>query len=170
MSAGAARAGLVAALLAAAPSWAVQWFAVGGPRDPAARTLVEVDLDTLGARRSGGGAVIRVSYAGAQAHERGFRYRSFVGNAQFDCQHRTAALTSAAYYTLEQARGDRVGADSAGSAAGMPPGLLGSIPPADRQALWRATCAATAGAAGEGSLEPSPDRRRRARRDVSSAS
>jgi len=137
------RAGLAAALLAAAPCWAAQWFAVGSPRESAPRTLVEVDLETLGARRHGGGAVIRVSYAADQAHQNGFRFRSFVGNAQFDCQRRTVTLTSAAYYPQAQGQGERLGADSAGSASGMPAALLQTIPAADRQALLRATCATT---------------------------
>lgn len=137
------RAGLAAALLAAAPCWSAQWFAVGGPRDPASRTLVEVDLETLGPRRHGGEAVIRVSHASGQAHEDGFRYRSFVGNAHFDCQRRTVTLTSAAYYRLAQGQGERLGSDSAGSASGMPPRLLHTIPAADRQALLRASCATT---------------------------
>lgn len=134
-------AGFAAALLAAAPGWPAQWFAVGGPWDAASGPLVEVDLETLGPRRRGGEAVIRVSYAAPQVHEDGFRYRSFVGNAQFDCQRRVVSLTSAAFYRLPQGQGERVGADSAGSAAGMPAALLDSIPPRERQALLRASCA-----------------------------
>ena len=134
-------AGVAAALLAAAPCWAAQWFAVGGPRDTASGPLVEVDLETLGPRRSGGEAVIRVSYAAAQPHEDGFRYRSFVGNARFDCQRRAISLTSAAFYRLPQGQGERVGTDSSGSVSGMPAALLDSIPASERQALLRASCA-----------------------------
>ncbi|HEY0886102.1 MAG TPA: surface-adhesin E family protein [Ramlibacter sp.] len=134
-------AGTAAALLAAAPCWPAQWFAVGGPRDAASGPLVEVDLDTLGARRRGGEAVIRVSYAAPQAHEDGFRYRSFVGNAQFDCQRRIISLTSAAFYPLPQGQGDRMGTDSSGSVSGKPAALLESIPAPERQALLRASCA-----------------------------
>ncbi|MHB1124642.1 MAG: surface-adhesin E family protein [Ramlibacter sp.] len=134
-------AGIAAALLAAAPCWPAQWFAVGGPREAASGPLVEVDLETLGPRRRGGEAVIRVSYAAPLAHEDGFRYRSFVGNAQFDCQRRIISLTSAAFYQLPQGQGERLGADSAGSASGMPASLLDSIPARERQALLRASCA-----------------------------
>lgn len=134
-------AGVAAALLAAAPGWPAQWFAVGGPRNAASVPLVEVDLETLGPRRRGGEAVIRVSYAAPQPHEDGFRYRSFVGNAQFDCQRRVISLTSAAFFRLPQGQGDRVGADSTGSLSGMPAALLDSIPAGDRQALLRASCA-----------------------------
>lgn len=141
MKTGGGCAGLAAALLASAPCWAAQWFAVGSPREPAPRTLVEVDLETLGPRRHGGEAVIRVSHAVGQAHEKGFHYRSFVGNAHFDCQRRTITLTSAAYYRLAQGQGDRLGTDSAGSASGMPASLLQTIPAAEQQALLRATCA-----------------------------
>ena len=134
-------AGTAAALLAAAPCWPAQWFAVGGPRDAASGPLVEVDLETLGPRRRGGEAVIRVSFAAPQAHEDGFRYRSFVGNAQFDCQRQVISLTSAAFYQLAQGQGERMGTDSSGSVSGMPPALLETIPARERQALLRASCA-----------------------------
>lgn len=134
-------AGIAAALLAAAPCWPAQWFAVGGPRDATSGPLVEVDLEALGPRRRGGEAVIRVSYAAPQAHEDGFRYRSFVGNAHFDCQRRVIILTSAAFYQLAQGQGERVGTDSTGSMKGMPAALLDGIPARERQALLRASCA-----------------------------
>ena len=134
-------AGIAAVVLAAAPCWPAQWFAVGGPKDAAAGPLVEVDLETLGPRRRGGVAVIRVSYATAQPHEDGFHYRSFVGNAQFDCQRRTITLSSAAFYQAPQGERERVGADSSGSVSGMPAALLDSIPAGERLALLRASCA-----------------------------
>lgn len=134
-------AGLAAALLAAAPSWPAQWFAVGGPGDAASGPLVEVDLETLGPRARGGEAVIRVSHAAPQPHEDGFRYRSFVGNAQFDCQRRSVTLTSAAFYPLPHGKGERLGARSAGTAGGMPAALLETVPASKRQALLRANCA-----------------------------
>lgn len=133
--------GIAAAVLAAGPCWPAQWFAVSGPRDAAAGALVEVDLETLGPRRRGGEAVIRVSYAAPQAHEDGFRFRSFVGSAHFDCQRRVISLTSAALYRLPQGQGERLRVDSTGSASGMPAGLLDSIPANERQALLRASCA-----------------------------
>lgn len=135
------RAGMAAALLAAAPCWPAQWFAVGGPREATAGPLVEVDLETLGPPRRGGEAVIRVSYAAPQAHEDGFRYRSFVGNARFDCQRQVISLTSAAFYRLPQGQGERVGTNSSGSVSGMSATLLDSISARERQALLRASCA-----------------------------
>lgn len=133
--------GIAAALLAAAPCWPAQWFAVGGPRDAASGPLVEVDLETLGPRPRGGEAVIRVSYAAPQPHEDGFRYRSFVGNAHFDCQRQAIRLTRAAFHQLAQGQGERVGAASSGSLTGLPASLLASIPERERRALLRASCA-----------------------------
>ncbi len=133
--------GLAAALLAAAPSWPAQWFTVGGPGDAASGPLVEVDLETLGPRARGGEAVIRVTHAASQPHEGGFRYRSFVGNARFDCQRRVVSLTSAAFYRLPQGQGERLGAHSTDSATSMSAALLETIPASKRQALLRASCA-----------------------------
>lgn len=129
-----------AGLLLAGACGAVQWFAVGGPRDAPGRPLVEVDLETIGPSESDQ-AVIRVSYDGVQTDDSGVGFRSFVGTARFDCRNQTITLTSAAYYRLPQGGGARLGSVSAGHAAGMPPALLRSIPAADRQALLRATCA-----------------------------
>lgn len=132
--------GAAAALLAAAACWPAQWFAVGGP-DQGGGTLVEVDVQTLASRPEGGEALIRVSYPTAQAHERGFTFRSFVGNAHFDCQRRRITITSAAYFRWPQGEGERLAAESAGTAAGVTEALLSSIPAPHRQALLRASCA-----------------------------
>jgi hypothetical protein len=127
-----------AALLLSAPCRAEQWFAVERP-GARAHALVEVDLDSIDAR--GSIEVIRVSFDTVQHHAAGFDYRSFVGNAQFDCRRRSVALASAAYYTWPAGKGDRAGTDSSGRDAGMPPNLISSIPVAAVQALLRATCA-----------------------------
>ena len=134
---------LFAGLLASGLACAQQWFAVAGPATESARTLVEVDLDSVGARGHVGEAIIRVTYDALHQHATGFGFRSFVATAQFDCQRRSISLISAAYFTLPAGGGRRVGADSSGRDAGMPESLLRSIPLATLQALLRATCATT---------------------------
>jgi hypothetical protein len=130
-------------LLAGARAWAEQWFNVTGPSQEQERTIVEVDLDTVRMRGQSGEGAIRVTFDVTHSHASGFSYRSFLANAQFDCQRRLVTLNSAAYFSLPSAQGPRVGVDSAGKAAGMPPDLLESIPAAARQALLKAACATT---------------------------
>jgi hypothetical protein len=135
--------GLLAVALACSPVFADNWFAVARPGNANTDTVVEVDLDTVRARGTISEGVIRVSYKAPRTHRGGFAYQSFVATAQFDCGRRVVALASAAYFSLENGRGNRVGADSTGREEGMPPGLLDSVPAATRQALLRATCATT---------------------------
>jgi len=134
---------ILAGLVLGGPVWAGQWFAVTRPDARSGGTLVEIDLDTVRIRNQGGEGVIRVSFEVFQPHSAGFGYRSFVATAQFDCQRRTVSLTSAAYYALPSGAGMRMGTDSSGRDAGMPPGLLDRIPAAARQALLKATCTPT---------------------------
>jgi hypothetical protein len=134
---------LVAALWASGLACAQQWFAVAGPDTEAARTLVEVDLDSVRSRGQVGEAIIRVTYDALRQHATGFGFRSFVASAQFDCQRRRISLISAAYFSLPRGDGHRVGADSSGRDAGMPESLVRSMPMAALQALLKATCATT---------------------------
>ena len=137
--------GILDGLLLGAPACAQQRFTVSGPSAGAGagETLVEIDLETLRIRSPGGEGVIRVTFDVMQAHAAGYAFRSFVATTQLDCVRRTIVLTSAAYYALPAAQGQRVGADSSGRAAGMPPELLEKIPAAARQALLKATCTPT---------------------------
>jgi hypothetical protein len=132
---------MLGGLLLAGPAVAQQWFAVAN-LDTAAGAQVEVDLETVGPRAQGD-TTIRVTFDGVQPHPGGFRFRSFVATSHFDCQKRTITLTSAAYFTLPQGGGQRVGTDSSGRDAGMPLDLAERIPATARQALLRATCAVT---------------------------
>jgi hypothetical protein len=134
---------LLAGFVLSVAASAEQWFAVSSPDAAQDSTVVEVDLETIRARDQGGEALIRVTHDAARTHTAGFAYRSFVATAQFDCQRRGIALVSAAYYAQAEGRGERVGADSSGKAAGMPPALLDSIPAQARQALLKAMCAST---------------------------
>jgi hypothetical protein len=134
---------LVAGLTFGARADAEQWFTVGSPSADATGTLVEVDLDTVRPRGQGGEGVIRVTFDVPQPHGTEFRYRSFVGNAQFDCQRRHISLTRATYYGQPAGKGSRLGTDSSAREAGVPPRLLDSVPAAARGALLRATCATT---------------------------
>lgn len=123
---------------------AEQWFDVAGPSANETGTHVEVDLDSVRVRGQGGGeGVIRVTYDLLQPHAAGFRYRSFVANAQFDCQRRNIALTNSVYHAQPGGKGQRLGADSSDKETGMLVALLDSIPAAARRALLRATCATT---------------------------
>jgi hypothetical protein len=135
--------GIVAGLLLGAPACAQQWFTVSGARSGVDETLVEIDLETVRIRNHGGEGVIRVTFDVMQAHGGGFAFRSFVATTQLDCVRRTIVLTSAAYYAQPAAQGQRVGTDSSGKEAGMPPQLLEKIPVAARQALLKATCTPT---------------------------
>ena len=134
--------GILAGLLLGAPALAQQWFTVSGPGAGAGagETVVEIDLETVRIRSHGGEGVIRVTFDSLQPHGGGYAFRSFVASTQLDCVRRTIVLTSAAYYALPAGEGQRVGTDSSGREAGMPPGLLDKIPAAARQALLRATC------------------------------
>jgi len=132
---------ILAGLALAAPVGAQQWFSVGGPSAYDGAPIVEVDLETVRIRPQGGEGVIRVTLDAPQPHSAGFAYRSFVATAQFDCQHRSMQLTSAAYYPLPAGGGTRLGADSSGRQTGMPPGLLEHVPAAARQAILKAACA-----------------------------
>jgi hypothetical protein len=133
---------LLAGLLLGHSATAEQWFTVVRPGSERLGVLVEVDLDSVHRRGTGGEAVIRATYDVLRPHGAGFGYRSFVATAQLDCQRRTLSLASAAYFALPSGQGLRVGADSSGRESGMPPGLLESLPAPSRQALLRATCAA----------------------------
>jgi hypothetical protein len=134
---------LFACLLTAASAGAQQWFAVGSVDADSGGTNVEVDLDSVRARGQAGEGVIRVTFGAPRPHPAGFRYHSMIATAQFDCQRRAISLSSAAYFDQPAGGGSRVGADSSGKRAGMPPGLLESIPAPARQALLRASCATT---------------------------
>lgn len=137
-----ARCFCVSAWLAlAAHASAQQWFAIGSPGADKAAARVEVDLDSIHARGQAGEGVIRITFNAPQSHRTGFRYRSVVASAQFDCPRQVITLTSAAYYDQPAGNGDRVGADSSGKQSGMPAELLDSIPMTTRRALLRATCA-----------------------------
>jgi surface-adhesin protein E len=130
-------------LIIGVPAGAEQWFAVASPGSGAAGTGVEVDLDSIRPRGQGGEGVIRVTFDVPQQHGAGFRYRSLVASAQFDCQRRIISLTSAAYFDQPAGRGSRVGVDGSGRRAGTPPELLDSIPAAARRALLKASCGTT---------------------------
>jgi hypothetical protein len=133
--------GLCAGLLLSASACAEQWFTVASPGIDPAATLVEIDLDTLRMQGGGGEGAIRVTLDVLQPHHGGFEFRSFVATAQFDCSRRSIALTSAAYYPLPAGKGPRLGVDSSGRQAGMPPTLLESMPTGARHALLKAMCA-----------------------------
>jgi hypothetical protein len=134
---------LFAGLMLCVPAIAEQWFTVARPGADAASTWVEIDLDTVRERSQGGERVVRITFDMPQPHSGGFRYRSFVASAQFDCQRRRISLTSAAYYAQPAGKGARLGADSAAKDPGMPPALLDSIPAAARRSLLKATCGTT---------------------------
>jgi len=134
---------MLAGLLLGMPAFAQQWFTVSGPGAGAGEAVVEIDLDTVRIRNHGGEGVIRVSFDTMQSHGGGYEFRSFVATSQLDCVRRSMVLTSAAYYALPAAQGQRVGADSSGRETGMPPELLEKIPQAARQALLKATCTLT---------------------------
>jgi hypothetical protein len=131
---------LVVSLVLGPPANAEQWFSVSGPGAAADGTRVEVDLDSVRARGQGGESVIQVTFDALQPHRAGFRFRSIIATAQFDCQRRIISLTSAAYYDGPAGKGLRLGADSSGKQAGMPPALLDSIPATALRALVKATC------------------------------
>lgn len=133
--------GFLAGTWLAASACAGQWFTVASPASNAAAPLVEIDVDTVRIHAGGGEGVIRVSFDEPQTHGSGFSYRSLVAIAYFDCTKRGISLGSAAYYQLPAGQGVRLGVDSAGRQAGMPPSLLESIPAAARQALVKASCA-----------------------------
>jgi hypothetical protein len=132
---------IAAGLLLGKLAHAQNWFTVITPGPQATTVLVEVDLDSVHSHGTGGEGVIRVTHDAERPHAAGFRYRSFIATAQFDCQRRSISFASAAYFAQAAGQGLRVGADSSGREAGMPPGLLDSVPARVRQALLRATCA-----------------------------
>jgi hypothetical protein len=134
---------LIAGSLLGAQACADQWFTVNAPSQEVDRAMVEVDLETVRVRGNSGDGVIRISFDALQSHSAGFSYRSFLANVQFDCQRRVITLTSATYFGSPGGKGQRLGTDSAGKEAGMPPGLLETIPSAARQALLKAACATT---------------------------
>jgi hypothetical protein len=134
---------LLAGLLLGAPARAEQWFAVASPGADGADSRVEVDLETVRVRSRGGEGAIRVTFDLLQPHSAGFRYRSFVANAQFDCQRHRITLTSAEYFSQAGGKGSLLGADSSSREVGVPPAVLDSIPASARRALLRATCATT---------------------------
>ncbi|MDB5872998.1 MAG: hypothetical protein JWQ07_2440 [Ramlibacter sp.] len=135
---------VLAGLVLAASAGAEQWFSVGGSGSQTEGTVVEIDLDTVRIRNQGGEGAIRVTFEVLQPHSAGFGYRSFVATAHFDCKQRSISLTSSAYFPLPAGSGPRLGADSSGREAGMPPELLQKIPAAARQALLKASCAPSA--------------------------
>src|SRR6185369_9526737 len=110
-------------------------------------THVEVDLDTVRARGRGGEGAIRVTFDLLRPHSAGFRYRSFVAHAQFDCQSHRITLASADYFSQASDKGTLLGADTASSEVGVPTAVLDSMPASSRRALLRATCATTRSAA-----------------------
>jgi hypothetical protein len=134
---------LVIGLLAGARAWTEQWFNVTGPGQEQERATVEVDIDTVRMRGQTGEGAIRVTFNAPHPHASGFSFRSFLANAQFDCQHRLVTLNSAAYYSQPSAQGQRLAVESAGEEAGMTSGLVESIPAAARQSLLKAACATT---------------------------
>ena len=131
--------GTLAVLLLGASACAEQWFTVITPSS-IATTLVEIDLDTVRIQSQRGEGVIRLTYDVLQPHPAGFGYRSFVAIAQFDCGRRSISLAGAAYYPLPRGDGQRQGAESAGTQAGMPPHLIDGIPAPIAQALLKASC------------------------------
>jgi hypothetical protein len=134
---------LLAGFVLSISASAEQWFTVSGADAALPRSMVEIDLETIRVRDQGGEALIRLTHDTARTHPVGFAYRSFVATAQFDCQRRSIGLVSAAYYSQPEGKGTRLGADSSGKEAGMPPALLDSIPAQARQALLKAMCATT---------------------------
>ncbi|HVX90913.1 MAG TPA: surface-adhesin E family protein [Candidatus Paceibacterota bacterium] len=122
---------------------AAQWFSLASRDSRADETVVEVDLQSVRLRGDSGEAVIRVTYDVLQPHPAGYGYRSFIATVQVHCRQQAMAVESAAYFARPQGDGVRVGADSTGRQAGMPPRLLESLPPHQRQALLRAACATT---------------------------
>jgi hypothetical protein len=132
---------LLAGFVLSVSASAEQWFSVSNADAGPARSTVEIDLETIRVRDQGGEALIRLTHDRARLHSGGFAYRSFVATAQFDCQRRSISLASAAYFSQPEAKGTRLGADSAGKEAGMPPGLLDSVPAQARRALLKAMCA-----------------------------
>ena len=132
---------LLAGFVLSVSASAEQWFTVSSADTASPRSMVEIDLETIRERDQGGEALIRLSHDTARPHSGGFAYRSFVATAQFDCQRHSIGLVSAAYYSQPEGKGTRLGADSSGKEAGMPPGLLDSVPAQARQALLKAMCA-----------------------------
>jgi hypothetical protein len=132
---------LLAGFVLSVAASAEQWFAVSSTDASVPGSTVEIDLETIRARGLVGEALIRVTHELPRSHATGFSYRSFVATAQFDCDRRSVALLSAAYCALGEGRGQRVGADSSGKEAGMPDGLIDSIPAQARMALLKAMCA-----------------------------
>ena len=137
-----ARTKFIGSLLAvvAETASAQQWFALTSRDRGDDNALAEVDLTTVRLRGQAGEAVVRLTHPAPQPHSSGFAYRSFVATAQIDCARQTVTLVSAAYYALPAGQGQRLGTDSSGREAGMPPRLLESIPPHARQALLKAAC------------------------------
>jgi hypothetical protein len=134
---------LLAGFVLSISASAEQWFSVSGADAATPRSTVEIDLETIRVRDQGGEALVRLTHDTVHTHAGGFAYRSFVATAQFDCQRRSISLVSAAYYSQPEGKGTRLGADSSGKEAGMPPALLDSIPAQARQALLKAMCATT---------------------------
>jgi hypothetical protein len=134
---------LLAGLLLWAPARAQQWFTVASPGVDGTGSWVEVDLETVRPRSRGGEGAIRVTFDALQPHSAGFRYRSFVANAQFDCQRHRITLTSADYFSQPGGNGSQLGTDSSSREVGVPPAVLDSVPAPARRALLRATCATT---------------------------
>jgi len=132
---------LLAGFVLSVSASAEQWFSVSIADAGSALSTVEIELETIRVRDQGGEALIRLTHGAARTHPGGFAYRSFVATAQFDCQRRSISLVSAAYFSQPEGKGTRVGADSSGKEAGMPPGLLDSVPAQARQALLKAMCA-----------------------------
>jgi len=132
---------LLAGFVLSVSASAEQWFTVSSTDAGPARSMVEIDLETIRVRDQGGEALVRLTHDAARPHSSGFAYRSFVATAQFDCQRRSISLVSAAYYSQPEGKGTRLGADSSGKEAGMPPGLLDSVPAQARLALLKAMCA-----------------------------
>jgi hypothetical protein len=132
---------LLAGFVLSVAASAEQWFAVSSTDASIPASTVEIDLETIRARGLVGEALVRVTHELPHAHPTGFSYRSFVATAQFDCERRGVSLLSAAYFALGEGKGQRVGADSSGKEAGMPDGLIESIPVQARQALLKAMCA-----------------------------
>jgi hypothetical protein len=134
---------LLAGFVLSVAASAEQWFTVSNADATGQASTVDIDLETIRTRDQGGEALIRATHEATRSHPGGFAYRSFIATAQFDCQRRSIALVSAAYFSQPEGKGQRLGADSSGREAGMPPGLIESIPPQARQALLRAMCATT---------------------------
>jgi hypothetical protein len=130
------------AIMLGGPAGAEQWFTVARPGLDSTGTRVEVDLDSVRARRHEGWGVIRVTFDVPQTHMAGFHYRSFTAGAQFDCQRRNINLAGAVFFAEPAGTGQRLGTDRSSDASALP-GLLRSIPAAAQRALLKATCAAS---------------------------